>query len=108
MIRTSSGPRATARRRRRDRDRDAALTRSETLRHVPPATPPGGACVHPPLAPGSLAARPVSSERTPRPSVPHLPLGQTQLVVSRIGLGLAAVARPGYITLGRARDLAAD
>ncbi len=33
------------------------------------------------------------------------PLGRTGLVVSRLGLGLAAVARPGYITLGRARDL---
>jgi len=27
------------------------------------------------------------------------------LVVSRIGVGLAAIARPGYITLGRAHDL---
>ncbi|MCC6848681.1 MAG: aldo/keto reductase [Deltaproteobacteria bacterium] len=32
-------------------------------------------------------------------------LGQTGLRVSRLGLGLAAVGRPGYITLGRARDL---
>jgi aryl-alcohol dehydrogenase-like predicted oxidoreductase len=32
-------------------------------------------------------------------------LGRTPLVVSRLGLGLAAVARPGYITLGRDRDL---
>ncbi len=32
-------------------------------------------------------------------------LGDTSLRVSRLGLGLAAVARPGYITLGRARDL---
>ncbi len=29
-------------------------------------------------------------------------------MVSRLGLGLAAVGRPGYITLGRARDLPAD
>jgi aryl-alcohol dehydrogenase-like predicted oxidoreductase len=32
-------------------------------------------------------------------------LGRTGLTVSRLGLGLAAVGRPGYITLGRARDL---
>ena len=35
-------------------------------------------------------------------------LGQTGLRVSRLGLGLAALGRPGYITLGRARDLGAD
>src|SRR6266851_3443299 len=35
-------------------------------------------------------------------------LGRTGLVVSRIGLGLAAVGRPAYITLGRATDLGAD
>src|SRR5262249_38177862 len=32
-------------------------------------------------------------------------LGRTGLVVSRLGLGLAAIGRPGYITLGRRRDL---
>jgi len=32
-------------------------------------------------------------------------LGATGLSVSRLGLGLAAVGRPGYINLGRARDL---
>ncbi len=32
-------------------------------------------------------------------------LGQTGLKVSRIGLGLAALGRPGYINLGHARDL---
>ncbi len=37
--------------------------------------------------------------------IPQRPLGDTGLVVSRLGLGLAAVARPGYITLGRADDL---
>ena len=36
------------------------------------------------------------------------PLGSTGLVVSRLGLGLAALGRPGYITLGRARDLPAE
>jgi aryl-alcohol dehydrogenase-like predicted oxidoreductase len=33
-------------------------------------------------------------------------LGSTGLVVSRIGLGLAALGRPGYITVGHASDLA--
>jgi aryl-alcohol dehydrogenase-like predicted oxidoreductase len=33
-------------------------------------------------------------------------LGRTGLVVSRIGLGLAALGRPGYINLGHASDLA--
>jgi aryl-alcohol dehydrogenase-like predicted oxidoreductase len=32
-------------------------------------------------------------------------LGGTGLLVSRLGLGLAAVGRPGYINLGRERDL---
>lgn len=32
-------------------------------------------------------------------------LGATGLVVSRLGIGLAAIGRPGYITLGRAHDL---
>src|SRR6266571_5054080 len=35
-------------------------------------------------------------------------LGRTGLAGSRIGLGLAAVGRPAYITLGRASDLGAD
>jgi aryl-alcohol dehydrogenase-like predicted oxidoreductase len=35
-------------------------------------------------------------------------LGRSGLVVSRIGLGLAAVGRPAYITLGRAADLGSD
>jgi len=35
------------------------------------------------------------------------PLGRRGLAVSRLGLGLAAVGRPGYINLGRARDLPA-
>lgn len=33
-------------------------------------------------------------------------LGQTGLQVSRLGLGLAALGRPGYINLGHAEDLA--
>jgi aryl-alcohol dehydrogenase-like predicted oxidoreductase len=33
-------------------------------------------------------------------------LGSTGLLVSRIGLGLAALGRPGYITLGHGNDLA--
>jgi len=36
------------------------------------------------------------------------PLGRTGLSVTPIGLGLAAVGRPGYITLGRDHDLGAD
>ena len=36
------------------------------------------------------------------------PLGATGLEVTPIGLGLAAVGRPGYITLGRDHDLGAD
>lgn len=40
--------------------------------------------------------------------LPTRTLGRTGLTVSRLGLGLAAVGRPGYITLGRARDLPAD
>ncbi len=34
-------------------------------------------------------------------------LGRSGLAVSRLGLGLAAVGRPGYINLGRAHDLPA-
>lgn len=34
------------------------------------------------------------------------PLGRTGLKVSRLGLGLAALGRPGYINLGHAADLA--
>jgi aryl-alcohol dehydrogenase-like predicted oxidoreductase len=34
-------------------------------------------------------------------------LGSTGLAVSPIGLGLAALGRPGYITLGHGSDLAA-
>lgn len=36
------------------------------------------------------------------------PLGRTGLSVTPIGLGLAALGRPGYITLGREHDLGAD
>jgi aryl-alcohol dehydrogenase-like predicted oxidoreductase len=36
------------------------------------------------------------------------PLGRTGLTVSRIGLGLAAVGRPAYITTDRDRDLGPD
>src|SRR5476651_1599255 len=35
-------------------------------------------------------------------------LGTTGLLVSRIGLGLAALGRPGYINLGHAADLKAE
>lgn len=36
----------------------------------------------------------------------QIPLGNTGLIVSRIGLGLAALGRPGYMNLGHARDMA--
>ena len=37
-----------------------------------------------------------------------LTLGKTGLAVSEIGLGLAAIGRPGYIAPGRERDLGSD
>jgi aryl-alcohol dehydrogenase-like predicted oxidoreductase len=37
--------------------------------------------------------------------IPNSRLGSTDLIVSRIGLGLAALGRPAYINLGRQRDL---
>ena len=37
-----------------------------------------------------------------------VPLGRSGLTVSRLGLGLAALGRPGYINLGHAADLAHD
>jgi aryl-alcohol dehydrogenase-like predicted oxidoreductase len=40
--------------------------------------------------------------------VAERPLGATGLPVTRLGLGLAAVGRPGYINLGRATDLPPD
>jgi aryl-alcohol dehydrogenase-like predicted oxidoreductase len=39
------------------------------------------------------------------PQMPMTPLGRGGPLVSRIGLGLAALGRPAYITGGRARDL---
>src|SRR5438552_1673719 len=33
------------------------------------------------------------------------PLGQTDLTATRLGLGMAALGRPGYINLGHASDL---
>jgi aryl-alcohol dehydrogenase-like predicted oxidoreductase len=48
----------------------------------------------------------------PPPGYCHLAvivrLGDTDLEVSRIGIGLAALGRPGYITLGHAEDLAGE
>jgi aryl-alcohol dehydrogenase-like predicted oxidoreductase len=38
----------------------------------------------------------------------RLGLGRSGLAVSEIGLGLAAIGRPGYINLGRDRDLGSD
>jgi len=42
---------------------------------------------------------------SPPPAVPERRLGRSDLAVSALGVGLAAIGRPGYITLGRARDL---
>ena len=44
----------------------------------------------------------------PRIHIPTGQLGSTGLIVSRIGLGLAALGRPAYINIGRQRDLGAD
>lgn len=41
-------------------------------------------------------------------NVPNRQLGKTGLKVSRMGLGLAALGRPGYINLGHGDDLAHD
>jgi aryl-alcohol dehydrogenase-like predicted oxidoreductase len=40
--------------------------------------------------------------------IPTLRLGSTGLIVSRLGLGLAALGRPAYINLGREHDLGLD
>ena len=40
--------------------------------------------------------------------LPSSPFGKTGLTLPRLGLGLAALGRPGYINLGHAEDLAAD
>jgi len=40
-------------------------------------------------------------------TLPERTLGRSSLRVTRLGLGLAAVGRPAYINLGRARDLPA-
>ena len=41
-------------------------------------------------------------------TLPPRPLGTTGLTVTPLGLGLAALGRPGYINLGHAADLARD
>lgn len=41
----------------------------------------------------------------PQDAVPRVRLGQSGPAVSRIGLGLAALGRPAYITGHRAHDL---
>jgi len=38
-------------------------------------------------------------------NMPTVTLGKTGIVTSRIGLGLAALGRPGYITMGHGQDL---
>jgi aryl-alcohol dehydrogenase-like predicted oxidoreductase len=42
------------------------------------------------------------------PPLDRHPLGSTGLTITRIGLGLAALGRPAYITLGRPDDLGGD
>jgi aryl-alcohol dehydrogenase-like predicted oxidoreductase len=42
------------------------------------------------------------------PPIPLVALGGTGLLVSRIGLGLAGLGRPAYMTLGRDADLGPD
>ena len=42
------------------------------------------------------------------PDLDRRSLGATGLDVTRLGIGLAAIGRPGYITLGRTRDLPGD
>ena len=44
----------------------------------------------------------------PATPIPTLELGSTDLTVSRLGLGLAALGRPAYITLGRQLDFGSD
>ncbi len=41
-------------------------------------------------------------------NLPHSDFGNTQMNLPRIGLGLAALGRPGYINIGHAEDLAYD
>lgn len=41
-------------------------------------------------------------------TMPMRPLGGTGLLATRLGLGLAALGRPGYMTLGHADDLGRD
>ena len=43
-----------------------------------------------------------------RPRPPLRPLGRTGLCVSALGLGLAGLGRPAYMTLGRGLDLGVD
>lgn len=38
----------------------------------------------------------------------HLPYGDTGIEVTRMGVGLAALGRPGYVNLGHAEDLGVD
>ncbi len=51
----------------------------------------------------TLSDRPSDHTAVPRPLA--RPLGSSGLAVSRLGLGLAALGRPGYINLGHGADL---
>jgi aryl-alcohol dehydrogenase-like predicted oxidoreductase len=58
---------------------------------------------------GGLIRAPRGHMRDAMPSpLPAAALGRSRLPVTRLGLGLAALGRPGYINLGRARDLPPD
>jgi len=50
----------------------------------------------------------VSAEQAWPREIPLRPFGRSGLQATRVGLGLAALGRPGYINLGRDRDLGRD
>jgi aryl-alcohol dehydrogenase-like predicted oxidoreductase len=59
-------------------------------------------------APAAAAKGPVHDGSRYRQLPVIVALGTTGLQVSRVGLGLAALGRPGYINLGHAADLAGE
>src|SRR5262249_32687620 len=93
------------------RARHAGMGRRGAL---PAGRHPGGRSRHA-LAPQARTGARPRRDRAPlpraslcgrrRPEGVAMLLGRTTIAVSRIGLGLAAVGRPGYINLGRSRAL---
>src|SRR5579875_3781484 len=69
----------------------------------PGAMPSGPGAM--PSGPGAGTVARVTSDDLARHPMPLSRLGPGGPVVSRIGLGLAALGRPAYITTGRAGDL---